>query len=33
MNNNILINTSSDDPTKGILEQTEVTNLFFSPQN
>lgn len=33
MNSNILVNTSSNDPTKGILQQTEVTNVFFSKQN
>jgi len=29
MDSNILVNTSSNDPTKGILQQTEVTNVFF----
>jgi hypothetical protein len=33
MDSNILVNTSSNDPTKGILQQTEVTNVFFSKQN
>tara|TARA_B110001469_G_C9620267_1_gene309081 strand:+ start:202 stop:624 length:423 start_codon:yes stop_codon:yes gene_type:complete len=33
MNNNILINTSANNPVKGILEQTEVTKVFFSDNN
>ena len=33
MDSNILVNTSSNDQTKGILQQTEVTNVFFSKQN
>ena len=33
MDSNILVNTNSNDPTKGILQQTEVTNVFFSKQN
>lgn len=31
--NNILINTSANNPVKGILEQTEVTKVFFSDNN
>jgi len=33
MDSNILINTSSNNPVKGILEQTEVTKVFFSNEN
>jgi hypothetical protein len=33
MDSNILVNTSSNDPTKGILQQTEVTLVFFSRKN
>lgn len=33
VDDNILIDTSASDPIKGILEETIVTNIFFSEQN
>lgn len=33
VNDNIIIDTTSNNPIKGILEETIITNIFFSEEN